>query len=485
MKILRFIFIFVWLIGSTVYSQNGSVDSLKCVLKTATHDTTRCSILNQLVESTDEKEWPVLNEQMGEIAKRNLSSVKSGSDLYKVYSKYLSAYYTNLGFLEHGKGNLTTAISYYEQALKITQSIGDVSNEGSVVNNIGFVYMDQGNIPKALDYFDKCLRIFEKLGNSKGIAGILNNIGYIYDGQGDVVKAKDYYEKCLKIREEIFDKQGIATSLNNLGVLYKEQGNYVIALECLSKSLKIREEGLDKGAIASTLNNIGGLYLEQGEVAKSFEFHERSLKLQEEIGDKNGISGTLVLLGNVYMELKMVDKAIVVGEKAVEIGREIGFPEKIKYAAYLLNEAYESKGDYTNALKNYELYVLMRDSIKNEETQKATIRSQFKIEYDQKEQEAKAEQEKKDLKTEEERQKQIIIRNSFIGGFALVLILALVIYRSFLQNKKKNKVIEAQKVLVEEKQKEIVDSIQYARRIQTALMPSEMYFAKAFNRLKK
>ena len=72
----------------------------------------------------------------------------------------------------------------------------------------------------------------------------------------------------------------------------------------------------------------------------------------------------------------------------------------------------------------------------------------------------------------------------------MVLILALVIFRSLRQNQKKNKVIteqkklvEKQKELVEEKQKEILDSIHYARRIQTALITSENYIERNLNNL--
>lgn len=485
MKLNHYIIVFICLFQLNIHSQNSVVDSLKLALKTAVHDTTRCAVLNQLVEMTDEKEWPKFNEQIGEIAKKNLASGNPGKDLRDVFSKYLSSSYTNLGFLAHEQGDLVAAITNYEKALAITQSIRDVPGEATLINNIGFVYMDQGNITKALDYFTKCLEIFEKLGDKKGTGGSLNNIGYIYDGQGDKTKAKDYYLKCLKIREEINDKQGIGVSLNNLGVIYKEEGKYDIALEYLLKSLKIRQEGVDKSAIASTLNNIGALYLEQGDAAKALEFHEKSLNIFEEIGDKNGMSGSLVFMGDDYLELGQTAKAVTAGEKAAALAKDIGFPEKMKYAALMLNSAYLAKGDYENALRNYELYILMRDSIKNEETQRASIRSQFKIEYDRKEQEARSEQEKKDLKNEEEKQKQVIIRNSFISGFAMVLILALVIYRSFLQNKKKNKIIEAQKTLVEMKQKEIVDSIHYAKRIQKALMPSDIYFSKAFTRLKR
>ena len=44
--------------------------------------------------------------------------------------------------------------------------------------------------------------------------------------------------------------------------------------------------------------------------------------------------------------------------------------------------------------------------------------------------------------------------------------------------------IEQQKNLVEQKNKEITDSIQYAKRIQNALLPSEKYVAKSIEKLK-
>ena len=45
--------------------------------------------------------------------------------------------------------------------------------------------------------------------------------------------------------------------------------------------------------------------------------------------------------------------------------------------------------------------------------------------------------------------------------------------------------IEMEKLLVEEKNKEILDSIHYSKRIQNALLPSEKYIERNLNRLKK
>lgn len=74
-------------------------------------------------------------------------------------------------------------------------------------------------------------------------------------------------------------------------------------------------------------------------------------------------------------------------------------------------------------------------------------------------------------------QKNII----YLASLALIALLAVafLIYRNYRNKKKtnqelatKNKTIEQQKLVVEEKNKEIVDSIQYAKRLQTAILPA-------------
>src|ERR1043165_9896548 len=95
------------------------------------------------------------------------------------------------------------------------------------------------------------------------------------------------------------------------------------------------------------------------------------------------------------------------------------------------------------------------------------------------------EMEKKEALITESANRQRIIRNSFIGGFAFLLLLAGLIYRGFRQKRKANTIImeqkeemERQKELVELKNKEITDSIHYAQRIQRSLLPSEKYLTK-------
>ena len=109
----------------------------------------------------------------------------------------------------------------------------------------------------------------------------------------------------------------------------------------------------------------------------------------------------------------------------------------------------------------------------------------MQYDFDKKETQAKAEQDKKDAVAQAEKRKQQVILYSVIGGLGVVLLFALFIYRSLIQIRKKNILITEQKRKIEEKQKEILDSIHYAKRIQDAILPRESYIQKTLNRLMK
>ncbi len=467
----------------TINAQDKTIDSLKLALKNAKHDTTRCKVLLQLAENASDEEWPKFNDKLKKLAETSIKSCQINSAVYKFYLKHIATSLSNTAFLELKKNQITQALQNYNTALKINSDIGDKFGIANCLINIGFIYDDQGNISKSLEYQSEALKVQEEIDDKYGIAESLNNIGLIYRNQGDNVKALECYERSLKIYEALKDDKGVAVSLNNIGLIYYAKNEFEKALDYYGRSLKIRELQGDKQGIANSLVSFGVIYYKQGNVLKALECYDKSLKIQEELNYKQGITYPLHYIGEIYLEQKNYSRALIYALRSQQISKELGYPMNIANASLQLSKIYKGLGNHKEAFQNYELYLQMRDSISNQETKKASIKSQFKIEYDRKEREARSEQEKKDLKNEEEKQKQSIIRNSFIAGFALTFVLAIVIFRSFLQNKKKNKLIEEQKHLVEEKQREIIDSIRYAQRIQKALMPSEKYFEKNLNKV--
>lgn len=460
--------------------------SLKLELKNAKHDTARCNILNNMIEAeANDKVWPIYNNQLKTLAEINAKTA-TGS-LKKSYLRHLANALNNLGYFSTIQGNIPKALDYYHQSLKIMQEIGDDQGISYSYNNIGSLYKNQGDIQTALDYYSKSLTIQERVGDKKGIAYSLINIGLVYNEQHDIEKALDYYERSLKIREQIGDKQGIATSLNNIGSIYNNQGNVPKALEYFDKSLKIREEIGDKQGIANSNNNIGFIYNNQGKYLMALNNYAESLRLYEEIGDKQGMAYTFNNLAKTYFFLgstpgvkdkkKKYSLALSYSNSSLAISKKLGFPELIRNIQETLSQIDSARGNYAGAFHHYKEYIIFRDSISNEQTRKASYRSQLKYDFEKKELVLKEQQEKERAVAEEKSRFQQVIIGATCIGLVLVIVFAIILYRSLKQNKKAN-------YMIAEKQREILDSIHYAKRIQSALMPSNKLFDKELKRLK-
>ncbi|PCH91452.1 MAG: hypothetical protein COB85_09030 [Bacteroidetes bacterium] len=402
----------------------GAIDSLKSIIEEAKHDTSVCNAYlgwGERVHLNNPDTALILWQNAQEVAERNLATTPPPALKVK-YSLLLANTLNSIGYIHFGHGKIEESLDFVLRGLKIFENIGDKNGLANSLNSIGFIYYHRGDIPKALEYYHKVLRNLEATGDKNGLANVLNNIGVIHKDLGDIPYALKYYHKSLKIREEIGDKMGIANSLNNIGSTYEYQGDTVNALKYYHKSLKIKEEIGDKSGIASSLSNIGGIYKNQGDIpfaleyyhkslmiqedignkrgiagslnnigmiyksqgdsAKALEFLHKSLKRREEIGDKKGIAVSLNNIGSIELELGRVTNALNYGMRGLEIAREIGSPRLISANSRLLSKVAKKQGQFQEALEMYELHILMRDSIKNEETQKATIRQQTKYEFE-------------------------------------------------------------------------------------------------------
>ena len=210
----------------------------------------------------------------------------------------------------------------------------------------------------------------------------------------------------------------------------------------------------------------------------------KSLKLDEEIQDKRGIANSINNIADLLIMKGEISTALQYALLSLKKAKEIGYPENIRFSANTLKGIYKKQNKYKEAFEMYELEIKMRDSINNQETQKASIKKQLQYTYEKKELETKAEQDKKDAIAKAELKQKENERNYFIIGFGLVIILALFILKGYRQKQKANAIILEQKLLVDEKQKEILDSIHYAKRIQTALLPSKKYIERNLNSFK-
>ncbi len=476
------------------FSQNTKTDSLKAELKTAKADTTKVKILNEL-------SWELKSNNPAQALKyagRALSlSKKLSSSFNKAIAKSgkkgIANSYNNIGIVHDIQGNYEKAIMYYQKYLKICEELGDKKGMGSSFGNIGIVHQNQGNYEKAIMYYQKSLKIKEELRDRKGMSTSYNNIGAIHQYQGNYPKALEYYQKSLKIREELGDRKGMSGSYNNIGSIHNVQGNYPRAWEYLQKSLKIDEELGDRMGMSTCYINIGNIHYYQGNYPKALEYYQKSLKIKEELGEREGIAMTIGNIAGLNIKLKNYTKAIEHANKGLNIAKEIGalYIERGTYK--LLFTAYEGLNNTDKALKYYKLYTEAKDSLFNEEKNKQITEMETRYQSEKKEQQIKLlNKDKKLQKTQLDKQKLIIWSGA--GGLLLVLTLAFFIYRGYRHKKRANVLLAQQNAEINQqkeeitfqrdeieknrdeialKNKDITDSINYAVRIQQAILPTE------------
>ncbi|MBK7667171.1 MAG: hypothetical protein IPJ32_07310 [Sphingobacteriaceae bacterium] len=154
-----------------------------------------------------------------------------------------------------------------------------------------------------------------------------------------------------------------------------------------------------------------------------------------------------------------------------------GIKDEYNYLNYQYAISLAYIGDYKNAYEYYCDYTIINDSILSEHNSKNIAELENRYQSEKKALQIVGLQNEKSLQeTEIGRQR---LQKVFFGiAFGLGLLFAVVLYRAFRSKQKDNAIITLQKSLVEEKNKEVLDSINYAKKLQDAILPPRYFVNK-------
>ncbi len=411
----------------------------------------------------------------------------------------LGVSYYHLGSFNDDKDNYIASMDFYKKSLELWEELLALKNlsasqtrrikisKANTLGYVGIVYRKQADYGKALDYYFQALKLDEELGSKKEIATDLGNIGIVYHKLKNYQKTLHYYERALKMDEELGNKPGVARHLGNMGGVYGDQKNYTKALSCYFNALKMTQQLKYKPGVARSLGNIGSIYYERKDYTEALEYLLKSLKLKEELGSKNLIAPGLRTIGSVYSATDKYSEAESYFKRALAMSEEMGSQDEIRLNHECLSNLYKKTGKYSLALEHFQTSVHIKDSLYNKEKDKEIASKEITYEFEKKEAQAKAEQDKKDAIAEVDSKKQKMVLLFVSIGLILVFLFAGYVFRALRiarkqkklieeknkQTEEQKKIIELQKEIVEEKNKDIIDSINYAKRIQDALLKEQ------------
>ncbi len=386
-------------------------------------------------------------------------------------------------FIGFSKAQNTT-IDSLKKVLLVAEKKKDKQSMLNCYDNIATNYWFQSNFSESLNYYFLSLKTAEELGNKKRIAGSYGNIGITYAIQNNFDEALKYYFLDLKTKEELHDSAGIAICFTWIGNMYVEQKKYTEARKYLLLALNIKEQMKDK-SIADVYVSIGSLYYQQGNYQEALSQFFAAAKIKEELNDKWGMAQAYINIGGSYSSMRKTSESKLWLQKSLMISKEINNKSLIQESYSELAILDSVMGNYKEAYKNYKMTILYRDSIYNEEAIKKNTQTQMQYEFDKKQtaESIKVEEERKvnNIRFEQEKKQRWFL----YSGMALVVIFAGFMFNRFKVTQKQSRIIalqktetERQKDIIEEKQKEILDSITYAKRLQQAILPPKEFINK-------
>ncbi|MCE3258842.1 MAG: protein serine/threonine phosphatase [Bacteroidetes bacterium] len=417
----------------------------------------------------------------GEAQKRD--SIKNiWEDVTKPDSVRLKALYT-LGW-SYIFETPDSSISIGLQLLDFAEKRNNKKFQAQATKMLNKAHYFKGNLPVALEYTFKNLKVNEEIGDKRGIADAYNMFGNIHHMQGESEKALEFHRKSLKIKQEINYREGIAGTYNNMGNVYLQDNQPEAALDNFLKGLKVFEDLGQAHNIAGANINIAEVYLSMGNTGKALEHYEVCRKIAEEIREYHLLSNVMAGLGNAYIKLGNLPKAKSYCEKGLKLAEDLNVLGQKEANCDCLYKVYAGLGDYKKAYFYHTNYVKFRDSLKNEDKTREITSRMFQFNYEKK---AAADsvrnadlQKVKDAEQQSQLKQEATQRYALYVILGLVFLFALIMFNRFKLTQKQKKVIEeqkseveSQKHIIEEKNKEVMDSIHYAKRIQQTLLAGD------------
>jgi tetratricopeptide (TPR) repeat protein len=397
--------------------------------------------------------------------------------------------YNDIGIAHYYAGEYGEAREYFEKSGKIKIEIGDSIGAGQSFNNTGIMYDIEGKPTEAIKLYLRAVEIYENLKDTNLVIGTMSNIGLIYIGQKNYNEALKIYEKQKKLAKAINAEKLYGIALTSEGTAYDYLEKYDTAREHFLEALAIFMQLGDKPLIAQCYNNLSVNYELTDNDDKALEYALKAIKIKKEIGSYGKIAVSQIAAAKIYNKKGQYQKALGLFNEALENANNTGYLDYVIKAHKGLSISYENLNRFDKAYFHQSEYITLSDSVTNKENTELINNLEKKYQSERKEQEIALLNKTNALKDvelekadEESKRKSAQLYGAIAVGVVLLILVGVVLKNSQQRRKnnmllkQKNVEITEQKEIVEEQHKHIVDSIEYAKLIQTALLTSDEYW---------
>jgi tetratricopeptide (TPR) repeat protein len=393
---------------------------------------------------------------------------------------------------EISRHNIDSAEDLSKKAMLISQHLN--YSEGLALANIHLGWCDivKGNYLDALKKLSSAHTLAAKINNQRLVSIALTNMGTIYHNELEFDKALQYFFQSLAIDQKINNEWGIARNWGVIGLSYFKMNNDSSALNYYRMALQLTNKLGNYNGSAVWTGNMGDIYFRQKKYQQALNYYQKALSIFSEIKNSWVMAEMKIKIAKIYELEKNFPEANQLLNEALVLSKSIGALDRQKDVYLALSDLYASSNvllmdnsgktmlnfeqQKLHALNHFKNAKEIQDSLFSREKQKDL---------------AKFEQAKIDAIKEAELNNEkkmsfyyIISSITFFIGLMVAIGLTIFARKKLNENKIISRELVLKNLIIENKQKEITDSIEYAQRIQFAILPSlediKSYFPKSF-----
>lgn len=390
------------------------------------------------------------------------------------YSQKSPTSTSNLSYLLHQADSIYFSnpdSSYFisQQVLDLSKQNHDHASEAKSLVFIGRYYLLKSQLEDAEKSFNSAQGLYTDLHDLRGKAYVLKLKSILLDRLGNHQESRKSLEEAIGLYENTNDKKGLITSLLNITLDYMEDQELNKADSAVMK-LENMISYFSKSDYYYHYQNKGSLLVLHKKYAEALEALNKAYQvaITEKMIDSQAT--ILMKLGAVYTTLSRFSEAESHLLRSKDICTKNTLDHELVETYSELISLYQKMNDFKKAFECIRSQNDLKEKILDIEKLNRIASLEKKLAISEKQKELDEEKiNLQESKTQNQYLFFVVIFIAAISGFLVFLF--------FRTRSLKNK-IEEKSHIIEEKQKEILDSIHYAKKIQTTLLADHDLISK-------
>lgn len=373
---------------------------------------------------------------------------------------------------EVGYINLDSSIHYAEKGKELAVKYGHGRHHAQSWNVLGTIYNDKGDYNKAITCHLKAIELREQLGIETDLANSYHNMALVYSNMDSLSTALMWQRKTYAIYRKHEKYYTLAMTCNNLGATFSGMKMYDSAIVYYQQGITYSIQASRNLTLAMNHTGLGFCFATQKNVSKANYHAQEGLRIVREMQSPYELMGAFETTALTYELLTEYDRSLMYLDSAMILAEQLGVLSSVMKNRQARAEILFKSGKHKEALVEFERYEAIKDTLLNAEKAKSIRDTEERY---------KKEKNGKELAILEKQN----VRQSWLVSVVLFSIVGLIVLMALLygrinMGKKSGELLRQTQQVIEEKNKNITDSILYARKIQEAVMPDKSHLLQHF-----